>query len=80
MADIRRWMAGHVFSDSASVLAILNHLETAVDADERVDEIVCISLLEGLGQPPADDGEETLRLYLGPVLRARLEDMESSSG
>lgn len=77
MADIRRWLAKHVFSDPASVLAVLNHLEVAVDADEGVDEIVCVSLLEGLGQPPAVDGEDALRLYLGPVLSARLKEIES---
>lgn len=79
MADIRRWLAKHVFSDTTSVLAVLRHLEVAVDTDEGVDEIVCISLLEGLGEPPADDGEEALRLYLGPVLSARLKEIESSS-
>lgn len=78
MADIRRWLASHVFSDAASVHAVLNHLEVAVDSDEGVDEIVCLSLLEGLGQPPADEGEEALRLYLGPVLSARLKAVESS--
>jgi hypothetical protein len=77
LEDFRRWLARHAAADEPEAGAILNVLERChAHGDADVQNLIGVTILEGLGRDPRIPEERGLRDRLGPSLQAELQRME----